>query len=150
MATIDKSLPNEIRKEETIPATEEFQQEVETQVEEQIESPDDIEISENEDGSVDINYDPNAASPEGGQEHYANLAEFLPDDVIGKLGNDLYGNYRDYKSSRRDWERTYTQGLDLLGFKYENRTEPFQGASGATHPVLAEAVTQFQAGAYKE
>ena len=150
MATIDKSLPNEIRKEETIPATEEFQQEVETQVEEQIESPDDIEISENEDGSVDINYDPNAASPEGGQEHYANLAEFLPDDVIGKLGNDLYGNYRDYKSSRRDWERTYTQGLDLLGFKYENRTEPFQGASGATHPVLAEAVTQFQALAYKE
>ena len=150
MATIDKSLPNEIRKEETIPATEEFQQEVEAQVEEQIESPDDIEISENEDGSVDINYDPNAASPEGGQEHYANLAEFLPDDVIGKLGNDLYGNYRDYKSSRRDWERTYTQGLDLLGFKYENRTEPFQGASGATHPVLAEAVTQFQALAYKE
>ncbi len=41
-------------------------------------------------------------------------------------------------------------GLDLLGFKYENRTEPFQGASGATHPVLAEAVTQFQAQAYKE
>ena len=150
MATIDKSLPNEIRKEETIPATEEFQQEVEAQVEEQIESPDDIEISENEDGSVDINYDPNAASPEGGQEHYANLAEFLPDEVLGKLGNDLYGNYRDYKNSRRDWERTYTQGLDLLGFKYENRTEPFQGASGATHPVLAEAVTQFQALAYKE
>ena len=150
MATIDKSLPNEIRKEETIPATEEFQQEVETQVEEQIESPDDIEISENEDGSVDINYDPNAASPEGGQDHYANLAEFLPDEVLGKLGNDLYGNYRDYKNSRRDWERTYTQGLDLLGFKYENRTEPFQGASGATHPVLAEAVTQFQALAYKE
>ena len=47
-------------------------------------------------------------------------------------------------------ERGYTEGLDLLGFKYENRTEPFQGASGATHPVLAEAVTQFQAQAYKE
>jgi hypothetical protein len=45
---------------------------------------------------------------------------------------------------------SYTSGLDLLGFKYENRTEPFQGASGATHPVLAEAVTQFQAQAYKE
>ena len=52
--------------------------------------------------------------------------------------------------SRKDWEKSYTDGLDLLGFKYENRTEPFQGASGATHPVLAEAVTQFQAGAYKE
>ena len=56
----------------------------------------------------------------------------------------------DYKSSRKDWENAYTTGLDLLGFKYENRTEPFQGASGATHPVLAEAVTQFQAQAYKE
>ena len=56
----------------------------------------------------------------------------------------------DYKASRKDWESSYTSGLDLLGFKYENRTEPFQGASGATHPVLAEAVTQFQAQAYKE
>ena len=56
----------------------------------------------------------------------------------------------DYKTSRKDWEQGYIQGLDLLGFKYENRTEPFQGASGATHPVLAEAVTQFQAQAYKE
>ena len=59
-------------------------------------------------------------------------------------------NYMDYKASRKDWESSYTSGLDLLGFKYENRTEPFQGASGATHPVLAEAVTQFQAQAYKE
>ena len=56
----------------------------------------------------------------------------------------------DYKSSRKEWESAYTTDLDLLGFKYENRTEPFQGASGATHPVLAEAVTQFQAQAYKE
>ena len=66
------------------------------------------------------------------------------------LGSELRYQYQDYKSSRKEWERTYTQGLDLLGFKYENRTEPFQGASGATHPVLAEAVTQFQATAYKE
>ena len=56
----------------------------------------------------------------------------------------------DYKASRKDWEQVIRDGLDLLGFKYENRTEPFQGASGATHPVLAEAVTQFQAQAYKE
>ena len=52
--------------------------------------------------------------------------------------------------SRKDWEQSYVKGLDLLGFKYDNRSEPFQGASGATHPVLAEAVTQFQALAYKE
>ena len=62
----------------------------------------------------------------------------------------LNGDYKDYKYSRREWEQAYTTGLDLLGFKYHNRTQPFQGASGATHPVLAEAVTQFQALAYKE
>ena len=56
----------------------------------------------------------------------------------------------EYKTSRKEWEQAYIEGISLLGFKYNNRTEPFQGASGATHPVLAEAVTQFQAGAYKE
>ena len=69
---------------------------------------------------------------------------------LGRLGTTLYQNYQDYKNSRKDWEKGYREGLDLLGFKYDNRTEPFQGASGATHPVLAEAVTQFQALAYKE
>ena len=69
---------------------------------------------------------------------------------MGRLGSSLYQNYQDYKTSRKDWERSYREGLDLLGFKYDNRTEPFQGASGATHPVLAEAVTQFQSLAYKE
>ena len=55
-----------------------------------------------------------------------------------------------YKSSRKEWEDSYVKGLDLLGFKYEDRTQPFEGASGVTHPVLGEAVTQFQAQAYKE
>ena len=82
--------------------------------------------------------------------HFDNLAELLPDDILDPIGLELFQNYTDYKASRKDWEKSYTEGLDLLGFKYENRTEPFQGASGATHPVLAEAVTQFQAGAYKE
>ena len=66
------------------------------------------------------------------------------------MGSELFDNYTQYKTSRKDWEDGYTKGLDLLGFKYEIRTQPFQGASGATHPVLAEAVTQFQAQAYKE
>ena len=56
----------------------------------------------------------------------------------------------DYKASRKDWETSYTKGLELLGFNYEEDTEPFKGAVGARHPVLAEAVTQFQALAYKE
>ena len=78
------------------------------------------------------------------------LADLLPDEVLGDLASTLYENYMQYKQSRKDWEDSYVKGLDLLGFKYENPTQPFQGASGATHPVLAEAVTQFQAQAYKE
>ena len=150
MADIDKALPNEPRKEFNVPGEEEIQEQVIEEVSEQQDAPGPVEIEENEDGSVDINLDPQAASPEGGDEHYANLADFLPDDVLGSLASDLNQKYMDYSMSRKDWERTYTQGLDLLGFKYDNRTEPFQGASGATHPVLAEAVTQFQALAYKE
>jgi len=150
MADIDKALPNEPRKEFNVPGEEEIQEQVIEEVSAQQDAPDDVEVTENEDGSVDINLDPAAATPEGGDEHYANLADFLPDDVLGSIASDLNQKYMDYSMSRKDWERTYTQGLDLLGFKYDQRTEPFQGASGATHPVLAEAVTQFQALAYKE
>ena len=82
--------------------------------------------------------------------HQENLAELLEDDVLNEISNEVIEAYEDCKSSRSDWEQTYVNGLDLLGFKYEDRTEPFQGSSGATHPVLAEAVTQFQALAYKE
>ena len=150
MAEIDKALPNEPRKEITLPGEEQIEETIVEEVESELQKPDDIETVENEDGSVDINFDPKAGSQEGGQDHYANLAEFLPDEVLGSLGSDLNQKYMDYSMSRKDWEKTYTQGLDLLGFKYDQRTEPFQGASGATHPVLAEAVTQFQALAYKE
>jgi len=150
MADIDKALPNEVRKEFEVPGEEEIQEQLIEENEAQEESLGPVDIQENEDGSVDINLDPGAASPEGGDEHYANLAEFLPDDVLGRLGSDLSSKYQDYVSSRKDWEKSYTSGLDLLGFKYDNRSEPFAGASGATHPVLAEAVTQFQALAYKE
>ena len=150
MADIDKALPNEVRKEFEVPGEEEIKELALEEVEQEEGSPEPVDIQENEDGSVDIDLDPQAASPEGGDEHYANLAEFLPDDVLGRLGSDLNGKYMDYTSSRKEWEQAYIQGLDLLGFKYNNRTEPFQGASGATHPVLAEAVTQFQALAYKE
>jgi hypothetical protein len=150
MADIDKSLPNDVRAQVELPSEEEVTEVSEQVVEQEQTEKGPVEIQQNEDGSVDIDFDPSAASPTGGDEHYANLAEFLPDDVLGRLGSKLYQNYQDYKSSRKDWERTYREGLDLLGFKYDNRTEPFQGASGATHPVLAEAVTQFQSLAYKE
>ena len=144
---IDKALPN-VRQNITIPGPEEMQ---EVQLEEEKkDSQKPIEIQPNEDGSVDVNFDPSFANVEQSQDHFANLAELLPEDVLGKIGSELFVNYDDYKSSRRDWEKAYTTGLDLLGFKYEERSEPFRGASGATHPVLAEAVTQFQSLAYKE
>jgi hypothetical protein len=142
---IDKALPNEVRKEINIPSPEEIQVELEKDTPEQP-----IDIQPNEDGSVDVNFDPSAANQEQGNDHFANLAELLPDEVLHTIGSELYDNYQDYKNSRKDWETSYTKGLDLLGFKYEESSEPFRGASGATHPVLAEAVTQFQSLAYKE
>jgi len=147
---IDKALTQGPRGSVTIPGDEQIQETVEEVSVEEQQAPGPIETTENEDGSVEINFDPNAVSPEGGDEHYANLAEFLPDNVLSEMGSDLSQKYMDYQMGRKDWEKTYTTGLDLLGFKYDMRTEPFQGASGATHPVLAEAVTQFQALAYKE
>ena len=147
---IDKSLTQGPRGSVTVPGEEKIQETVEEVAVEEQQAPGPIETTELEDGSVEVDFDPMAASPEGGDEHYANLAEFLPDEILGELGSDLVGKYEDYNASRKDWASSYAKGLDLLGFKYDMRTEPFQGASGATHPVLAEAVTQFQALAYKE
>jgi len=144
MADIDKSLPNignSTRPDEVA---------MDVAAAEPIVAQGDTETVENPDGSVDINFDPRSAQLDAGGDHFANLAEVIPEDVLDPLGAELVENYGDYKSSRADWEKTYTEGLELLGFKYERRTQPFRGASGATHPVLAEAVTQFQSLAYKE
>ena len=89
-------------------------------------------------------------TPESPEDFYKNLAEDMDDRVLARMANALVQDYRQDKVSREDWEQTYTQGLDLLGFKYQDQTRPFQGASGVTHPLLAESVTQFQAQAYKE
>jgi len=146
MADIDKALPN-VKQTLNIPNPEDIAV-AEQEVQQDVENP--VDVQQNEDGSVDINFDPAAMNPGQGEDHYANLAELLPDDVLDRLGNKLHQDYTDYKTSRKEWERSYTTGLDLLGFNYDDRSEPFKGASGATHPVLAEAVTQFQALAYKE
>ena len=143
MADIDKSLPNELRTEVEIPAEEEV-------VEEEVVEQGPVEVIPEEDGGVTLDFEPGAINVPGTENHFDNLADILPEDILEPIGNEMVDNYMEYKNSRKDWEQSYIQGLDLLGFKYENRTEPFQGASGATHPVLAEAVTQFQAQAYKE
>lgn len=83
-------------------------------------------------------------------EHDANLAEVLEEGYLGELSAQLRASYQEDLESRAAWEETYTKGLDQLGVKYEERTQPFEGASGVTHPLIAESVTQFQAQAYKE
>ena len=144
MAEIDKSLPNQpedIKLEDI--------NEVETVSEEETPSTDEVEVITTEDGGAEVSFDPSAIEPQS-TSHFQNLAEVLDDATLDPLGSKLTSDYMDYRSSRKDWEDTYRNGLDLLGFKYERRTEPFRGASGVTHPVLSEAVTQFQAQAYKE
>jgi len=83
-------------------------------------------------------------------DHGANLAEVLDDSVLGELSSDIRAKFREDVESREDWEEAIAKGLGLLGINYEDRSEPFLGASGVTHPLLSEAVTQFQAQSYKE
>ena len=103
-----------------------------------------------EEGGATVEFDPAKINPEGGQDHFENLADYLEDNVLDPLASELMEKYTNYKESRQEWADSYREGLNLLGFKYVTRTEPFRGASSVTHPVLAEAVTQFQAQAYKE
>jgi hypothetical protein len=148
MAEIDKVLPN-VEQTIKVPSPEEVEVEI-AEEQEKKQPVDPVNVQENEDGSVDVNFQPGLVNPGEDESHFANLADLLDDSILSPLGHELSDNYSDYKSSRKEWEHAYREGLELLGFKYEETTEPFKGASGATHPVLAEAVTQFQAQAYKE
>ncbi len=80
----------------------------------------------------------------------ANLAEGMDERELKDMAMELIEEYKKDKTSRKEWEDAYIKGLDLLGTKYQEVTKPFKGASGVTHPLLAESVTQFQAQAYKE
>ena len=106
-----------------------------------------VDIEEMEDGSVLVGPTPPVLQ-EG--EFYQNLAEELEDQELAKILNTCLGDVQGDKSSRKEWEQQYRDGLEFLGMRYEERTQPFAGASGVTHPLLAESVTQFQAQAYKE
>ena len=105
-------------------------------------------IINEEDGGATLDFNPEMRAQEGNFE--GNIAEWIEDNILERISSDLRSNFEDDKNSRSDWEKAYTEGLDLLGFKYEERAKPFTGATGVTHPLLAEAVTQFQAQAYKE
>ena len=148
MAEIDKSLPNVT----PTPSDPEFkEQEIALETRDELIpqiSNENIEINPMEDGGAEISFNP--VQELQSNNHSSNLAEIIDEQILVEIGSELVDDYNEYRSSRQDWEMAYTNGLDLLGFKYERRTEPFKGASGVTHPVLAESVTQFQAQAYKE
>jgi hypothetical protein len=119
MAEIDKSLPNQVRTEVEVPSEE-------VDVKEEVVEKLPVEVTPEEDGGATIDFEPGAINIPGTENHFDNLADILPEDILDPLGNEMVQNYMDYKTSRKDWEQGYIQGLDLLGFKYENRTEPFQ------------------------
>jgi hypothetical protein len=118
-----------------------------TSIEIDAEDAPEIEIILDEDGgaTIEIGEDSNEDV-----DFYANLAEVVDDDTLSKIAIDLSAFFEADKSSRSDWEQTYAKGLELLGMRFEERTKPFRGAAAATHPLLMEAVVQFQAQATKE
>ena len=100
---------------------------------------------------VDVSVEGEEVQEERPQDDFnANLAESMDERDLKDMAMELIEEYKKDKTSRKEWEDAYIKGLDLLGTKYQEVTKPFKGASGVTHPLLAESVTQFQAQAYKE
>ncbi len=120
--------------------------EIEKAIEEEVTTPDseevDVEI-EGEKSEVEEVIDLT-------EQFYSNLAEEMSDDVLQRISNQLLDDYKKDRVSRKDWETSYTNNLDLLGIKHTEMTRPFKGSASVTHPLLSEAVTSFQAQAYKE
>jgi hypothetical protein len=107
-----------------------------------------VELKEAEDERSDVEKIRDAASEQA--DFYKNIADDLDEPTLQKLSKQLVDDYKRDRVSRKDWEESYRNGLDLLGFKYIEMTRPFKGSASVTHPLLAESVTQFQAQAYKE
>jgi hypothetical protein len=105
-----------------------------------------IEIEIDEEGGATVSIE----EEENEVDFYANLAEVLPPDVLARISDDLMMLFEADVTSRAEWEKMYAKGMDMLGMKIEERTKPFRGASGVFHPLLQEAVVQFQAQALKE
>jgi len=101
------------------------------------------------DGGVIIDFDPNGDMG-GSSDHNENLADLMEENDLRGIASDLISAFEADRDSRSDWESTYINGLDLLGLKNEDRSEPWDGACGVFHPVLTEAVIRFQAQAIQE
>jgi len=108
-----------------------------------------VETTETEDGGMIVDFDPNA-SENINASFDSNLVDFIDEDELTSMGNELIGAYQSDKDSRSDWEETYVKGLDQLGLKIEERTTPWAGACGVFHPMLSEAVIKFQSQAISE
>jgi hypothetical protein len=113
-------------------------------VEIEVEDPESLHIGM---GDIDIDLKPHKETAE---DFDANLAEYMDDSELGALGNDLVDDFVKDNMDRKDWIKTYIEGLKLLGLNYEDRTEPWQGACGVFHPMLTEAVVRFQSEAMME
>jgi chaperonin GroES len=112
--------------------------------EEEVEQPDGLPVDVEIEGEEQVDEETTE------QDFNANLAEDMDERTLKEMGSDLVEEYKKDRTSRKEWEDAYIKGLDLLGTRNQEVTKPFKGASGVTHPLLAEAVTQFQAQAYKE
>lgn len=112
-----------------------------------IENPDSVAI-ETEDGGMLIDFDPREERPM--TDFGDNLAEVLDENDLERIGSELVAAFQNDKDSRKEWEETYTKGLDQLGLKIEERTQPWNGACGVFHPMLSEAVIRFQSQAISE
>ena len=119
----------------------------EIQIPEEYEGEEEIEILFDEDDNL---VDPSLMDSDQQTEFNDNLAEFLDSSTLSEISSQVLTNFQNDLDSREDWYETFKDGLELLGIQNDPRSEPFEGASGVYHPLLAEAVTHFQAQAYKE
>ena len=113
--------------------------EAEPDIEIEIEDPESVSIGL---GDIEIDIEP---SKEEDDDFDANLAEFITDNELQELAGDLLSDFDDDIDARKDWMQTYVDGLELLGMKIEERSEPWEGACGVYHPLLSEALVKFQA-----
>ena len=119
------------------------------EVEVEVLNPEAVSISTEEEGMI-IDFGQGEEESEEVRDHNENIAEFLEEGELDKLGQELVNDFNSDRQSRSDWARAYVKGLDLLGLKIEERTQPWAGASGVFHPMMTEAVIRFQAHAMAE
>ena len=121
--------------------------EIDKAIEEEVITPDSEEVDIEIEGEEPTTVEEAVSETE---EFFKNIAEDMDDDVLQRMSNQLLDDYKKDRVSRKDWETSYTNNLDLLGIKHTEMTRPFKGSASVTHPLLSEAVTSFQAQAYKE